>query len=248
MSKIGSTLSRKKVLSRRCLPNHLTANLSKVAVVNTGLPYIFGTLFQWTLLTAVLIGSEVFAQSAVGIGSNFQPQFHFSTNAAEPIIEYTQVHYMLADPDPEPLLRIYGNGRVHLHQPGYMKRSGDYELWLNPKELNDLLISLSQDGILDFDPAVARSHKQQLETRRRVTNGTMFYVSDTTETIINIRLDEYRRNSAYKGVVNMRKRFSWKNLEHDARNYPESELIRRAMAGEQKLRALINRTDMQKLE
>ena len=73
--------------------------------------------------------------------------------ADEPVIEYNLVHGMLAQPDPVPLLRVYGDGRVHVHFPAYMKRAGDYELLLNQVELDELLRQLDDNGIMSFDKA-----------------------------------------------------------------------------------------------
>lgn len=55
-----------------------------------------------------------------------QPVFAFSATSSEPVIEYDVVHHLLAERDPSPLLRIYGNGRVHDHFPAYMRRADDY--------------------------------------------------------------------------------------------------------------------------
>ena len=106
------------------------------------------------------------------------PAFQYSETAAEPVIEYNLVHHMLAEPDPEPLLRIYGNGRVHVHYPAYMTRAGNYELQLSQPELRTLLRALATDGIIDFDPAATRYQRQQLVAQQRAATGTMFYISD----------------------------------------------------------------------
>jgi len=175
------------------------------------------------------------------------PQFQYSTQASTPIIEYNLVHDMIAEPDAEPLLRIYGDGRVHVHVPAYMKNAGDFELQLNRNELDTLVRMLSQDGVIDFDHSSARGNLDRLNAQRRATTGTLWEVSDVTETVIKVNLDRYQRNPASIPVNGMKKRFSWKMLQQDARRYPESAAIQRAAASARILHAVIQHPDLKRM-
>lgn len=175
------------------------------------------------------------------------PQFQFSAASAKPVVEYTLVHQMLAAPDPEPLLRVYGNGRVHVHFPVYMKKAGDYELQLSPAELGSLIRTLARDGVIDFDPAAARNTVQQLEEQRRESGGSLSYISDSTVTVIDIALDRYQSTPSTRAITNLRKKFVWKNLQHEARSYPQSQALRRAASSADKLHAFTNRSDLERI-
>jgi hypothetical protein len=199
------------------------------------------------LTAAFMLAAEVFGQGGGAPANPPQPRFRFATDAVEPIIEYVEVQEMLAAPDPEPLLRVYGDGRVHVHLPVYMKRAGDYELRLPPAELDELIRSLAQDGIIDFDPVAVAQGRQQAIAQQRATEGTLSVISDATETVITVRLDEYQRGPAAAPILKLNKRFAWKNLQQDARRFPQSQAIQRAAAGQQRLRALLVRPDLQKL-
>jgi hypothetical protein len=181
------------------------------------------------------------------VSAGLQPVFHFSATVSEPIIEYNLVHGMLAQPDPAPLLRVYGNGRVHVHFPVYMKKAGDYELFLNQAELNDLLRQLADDGILDFDPAAARQEKRQLESARRAATGEFFYTSDSTDTVIKVRLNQYQRTPMSPRINNFNKQFVWRDLKQDARRYPASGSITRAATATAALDTLCSHPGLQKL-
>lgn len=174
------------------------------------------------------------------------PEFKYSETATEPVIEYNLVHDMLAEPDPEPMLRVYGNGRVHVHYPVYMKKAGDYELQLSKPELDALIRELANDGIIDFDKSKAIGRRKQLEGQQRASTGMLYHVSDDTTTVINIRLEEYQNNKLSKRLINMNKRFTWKNLEHDAKRFHDIAEIRNAAAGTDKIRNLMNRPDLNK--
>ena len=172
------------------------------------------------------------------------PVFKYSETATEPVIEYNLVHDMLAEPDPEPLLRIYGNGRVHAHYPVYMKMAGDYELQLSKPELDTLIRELANDGIIDFDKGKAIGHRKQLEAEQHAATGMLYHISDDTTTVIDIRLDEYQRNESSHSVPNLVKRFTWRNLEHDTRRFPEMTELQQAVSGTEILRGLLSRPDL----
>ncbi len=198
-------------------------------------------------LVSLIVSAGVSAQATGQFNANFQPIFEFSRTSSEPIIEYNLIQHMLAEPDPQPLLLIYGNGKARVHFPRYMKRAGDYELQLSRSELTALLRSLALDGIVEFDQLAARQNKQQLEAQQRSATGLLYSVSDVAETVIRIRLEGYQRGPAFKRITNLERRFSWNNLEHDAKRHPQSEAIRRAAAGAQRLHGFLGRSDLRRI-
>lgn len=205
-----------------------------------GLSNILNNLLQtgvFVLLISLVSPVSVRADTS----STFLPQFQFSATNNQPIITYTLIHKMLANSDPIPMLQVYGDGRVHAHFPEYMKNAGDYQMQLSRPELIALIRSLAQDGVLDFDHRSTSLHKEQMDTQQRSASGTLFHVSDTTETVIDIRLDSYQSSPAAKRITNFSKKFKWKNLEQDAKRYPQIPAITRAAASTQMLHSLFNR-------
>ena len=191
--------------------------------------------------------------SSIAVGENGKPTektypaFKYSETAAEPVIEYNLIHHMLAEPDPEPLLRIYGNGRVHVHYPAYMTRAGNYELQLSQSELRALMRALATDGIIDFDPAATRYQRQQLDAQQQAATGTMFYISDSSDTVIDIRLNEYQKGPGTARVLNLEKRFIWPDLKQDARRFSQLREITNASNAAQRLDSLLHRDDLVKI-
>lgn len=192
-------------------------------------------------LFALLISIVSPASVQADTSGNFLPQFQFSATNNQPVITYTLVHKMLVNSDPIPMLQVYGDGRVHAHFPEYMKNAGDYQMQLSQPELIALIRSLAQDGVLNFDHKSAQLYKAQMDAQQRSTSGTLFHVSDTTETVIDIRLDTYQSNPSARRIDNFSKRFVWKNLEQDAKRYTQSTAITRAAASTQKLHSLLER-------
>ena len=154
---------------------------------------------------------------------------------------------MLAEPDPEPLLRIYGNGRVHVHYPAYMTRAGNYELQLSQPELRTLLRALATDGIIDFDRAATGHQRQQLAAQQRAASGSLIYISDSSDTVIDIRLNEYQKGPGTARVLNLKKRFTWSDLKQDARRFPQLREITNANNAAQRLETLLHRNDLVKI-
>ena len=155
---------------------------------------------------------------------------------------------MLAEQDAEPLLRIYGDGRVHVHIPAYMKKAGDYEIKLSSNELNAVVLSLSRDGVIDFDSNSTRENLRSLNQQRRLATGTLWEVSDVTETVIQVNLDRYQRDPASTPITGLKKRFAWKSLQMDAKRYPESTAIQGAAASARRLHEIIQRPDLKRLD
>ena len=66
----------------------------------------------------------------------------------EPLLELSYQGGMIANPDPTPFVRVYSGGRVLVHYPAYMKKAGDYSLQLGEEELQALLASFANEGVL----------------------------------------------------------------------------------------------------
>lgn len=205
------------------------------------------TRYLYILLLSACMITPAPGQDSIAQLKGLQPVFHFSASSAEPVIEYNLVHGMLASPDPVPLLRIYGDGRAHVHIPAYMKGAGDFELLLKPAELNNLLRQLADNGIVGFDHAAVMQEKHRLEASRRAATGEMFYISDATDTVINIRLEQYQRTQSSPRIVELNEHFSWRNLRQDARRFPASSPITRAAAAANMLNELCTHPGLQRL-
>ena len=210
-------------------------------------PNIFCSLLFVSVFLLLHGASGIAAEEKGKPTERTYPAFKYSETAAEPVIEYNLVHHMLAKPDPVPLLRIYGNGRVHVHYPAYMTRAGNYELQLSQSELRILLRALATDGIIDFDPAATRYQRQQLNAQQRAATGTLFYVSDSSDTVIGIRLNEYQKRPGTARILNLEKRFIWPDLKQDARRFPQLREITNANKAAQRLDTLLHRADLVKI-
>jgi hypothetical protein len=107
-----------------------------------------------------------------------------------------------------------------------MKRSGDYEMQLDEAELIDLLYSLSNNGVMDFDTTKHKA-RRKAEEKSLKAKGRFFAISDTVETTVEIRLDEYQKNKSSKKITDFYKKFNWDNLEQDAKRFKNMGALER---------------------
>ena len=121
-----------------------------------------------TIIPVLMTCLAQLSVSAHGFGAGTTaatlPVFGFKAPASEPVIEYSLRHHMLADHDHVPLLRVYGDGRLLVHRPAYMKNAGDFALQLQQAELAELIRMLADKGILDFD--VTAANEIRCQTRK----------------------------------------------------------------------------------
>ncbi len=174
--------------------------------------------------------------------------FTLPATSSEPIIVYRRNISMLANQDPIPLLQVFADGRVKVHFPEYMKNAGDYEYQLSRAELIALVRGLSSHGVMDFDRQRVQHEKQMHDHKLKQEKGELHYISDSLETVVDIRLQNYQKSATAAKQANFQQRFSWKNLEHDARRYKNNRTIQSAATAIQELDKLLRHQAMRKVK
>ena len=93
-----------------------------------------------TRLASILLASALLAGSAVAQTPSLRdPAVRYSRDPQAIVASFTEVLAEMDDPDPGPSVTVYGDGRVLVHYPHYMKRAGDWELRLSGEELDALI-------------------------------------------------------------------------------------------------------------
>ena len=190
-------------------------------------------------LPAALAAAPAAGQPGASFGFPADPEFL--------LLEYRQTIPMLEESDPEPLLRVYGDGRVRVHQPRYRVDAGDYELVLSPAELRALVRSLIDRGLPGTDTADLARARRALEDRRRAERRELFAISDATITHIVLRLESLQPAPGARSIANLEQRIAWPNLQSDAERFPELPRIADLAAAERDLRALLDRSDLRRV-
>ena len=175
------------------------------------------------------------------------PDLEFPADPNYLVLSFTYIHSMLENPDSTPLMQIYGDGRVHLHYPVYMQRSGDYELELGNLELRQLLLSLAETGAMDFD-AQNVGQLRLLEVERLKQQNIMVHVSDPTEMVIEVHLEFYKPPGTSTQFDNFQKSIRWSNVAQEAELFPEVLELQGLAEAERQLRSILERADLRRVE
>lgn len=179
-----------------------------------------------------------------------QPQFEYSRDADAIIVELSQDIGMLEDADPTPLLRIYGDGRVHVHYPVYMKRAGDYSMQLSEQEMRQLLSLLLGKGLIQFESEPVKKQMKDIDLARKqkkLATGEQVVVNerlDEATTNIRLALESYQDQSAV--MKNVVKEISWHGLLGSVKDYPEVEMIQNLAAAKDVLLTLTKHNNLMK--
>ncbi|MBW2274740.1 MAG: hypothetical protein JRG96_15845 [Deltaproteobacteria bacterium] len=165
------------------------------------------------------------------------------------MLRYVERPGELGGPEAEQSLSVYGDGRVVAQRPRFARRAGSWTTTLGSSELEGLLRSLLERGIVEFDEERVRRDRRDLREQRRLQRGELHHVSDPETVTVELHLDRYR--GAGPGAREQRdlvKRIRWRGLRSDLRRHPELEDLQRLGEVHGDLRALMERPDLRPLD
>ena len=195
-------------------------------------PGILRRLGPGLALTALGHAVAVSAQSPYEVSSS--PDF---------VVLQLSVEAGIRDADDTPRVRVYGDGRVAVHFPAYMRRAGDYELRLPEPALRTLLASAFA-ALSSFDSTAVGSQVLALETAER-NDGLIVDSSDEATTIIEVRFERYGPEGAAGGIGGGVKRVAWTGLANDAGRFRDVAALQDMDGVRRQLLALTDHPDLE---
>jgi len=128
--------------------------------------------------------------------------------------------------DERHVLEIWGDGRIRVQRPSYMKGSREAETHLAPGELDAVVAMLAANGVLDFDTDAVRARATHARTARleqalRDPTVTILDATDPDSTSIEIRFDRTGQEVPGSVLPPAVRRIEWLGLRADARFFPE---------------------------
>ncbi len=199
-------------------------------------------------LGSLCLGSYVLLLAFMNTALAQAPVFEYPRNANYVVIEYTQSHDMIINADPIPMLRIYGDGRVHVHYAAYMKLAGDYEIRLSDADLQQLLNSLEQKGLFSFNRNTILQLKKQSIGKLLADNKPVTVRTDASRSRFKINLSSYQAAASSIPQTAFNKSISWKNLKSDALSHPNVTALQNAAAAELELSQYLVHQDLVKIK
>ena len=191
-------------------------------------------------LTAALFISASAAQAA----PPFEPRILLPADPDAVVISYTEIPDLLANPDRTPRIRVYGDGEVLVHYPVYMKRAGDYRMYLNPGEVRRLLLTVS--GVIGFDAKLAAQARREERLARFNATGIVTERSDEVLERIELKLDGFQ-GSAAASMRPVNERAEWRDIGPDAREFPGLPGMRGVSGARNALLELLEHPDLERL-
>lgn len=204
-------------------------------------------------LIALVVTTVLSAHAGAAPAAAAEPVVEYARDAQTVVLRYTEILGEIGEKDRGPVLTIYGDGRVLVHQPAYMTRAGDYALRLRRGELDRLMRSLAGKGLIDFDETAARAAKRarliaaRQAAQRAPGTATVSYVADDSTTVIEMQLARYVPAGG-RAVTGVHKRIAWDAVRWDAAHHPDITALQGLAAAEQELRALRERPDLTRVQ
>jgi hypothetical protein len=130
-------------------------------------------------------------------------------------------------------VQVFGDGRVEVHRPAYMKRAGDRSLKLSRDELQRLVARVAR-GVVEADHDIIAAEKQ------RRSKGRLWQVSDGARTTLEVSLQHYHRTGG-PVLAPARRGITWRALAADARQFGDIPSLQGLAAARQALMALADR-------
>jgi len=204
------------------------------------------------LVLCVMVGLLLAATADAQAVAGEQPQrasFGYSEDPERLVFRYSERPGALGGPDAERSISVYGDGRVVARRPRFSKRAGSWGTHLSREEMEELLRSLVEPGLVEFDETRARQSRQDLRKQRRLQRGELFEVSDADTVTLELHLDRYRgRGQGARERRNVVKRIRWRGLRSDLRRYPELTDLEGLGAVQGRVHALMERPDLSRLD
>ena len=166
----------------------------------------------------------------------------FDRSGETVVLHYQEVIGALAADEPGPSVEVYGDGRVVVRYPSYMKQAGTHTVQLSAQELDALVERVVNEGLLPFDTDAAAEDLGAARAasagavRRDGSGGVLTHVSDPPTTVIEATLSPQPGQRSSRRVV----RAQWTGLAHDALAHPQIESIRNLARAEEQMRALMH--------
>ena len=108
------------------------------------------------------IGVGVLLVLFLTVGVWGQQSFRYSEASSNVILRYSRTPAELGGSDTSTTVTVYGDGTVVVHYPQFGKRRGDYTKTLIRAELDDLIASIVNKGVVDSIPGPLRKKSRRL--------------------------------------------------------------------------------------
>lgn len=204
-----------------------------------------------TLLAAVSVLLVGASSSGQETEQDFAIEYSGAPDAV--ILEYDVESAAQMTPDTgEPLLRVYGNGRVVVYRPGPDDPSvGHFETQLADTEVAQLLTRLYENGAITYDAKAVHDKLNDARAARAnsARGGPAVFEarSDVDLSIFRIQLESYRESATTATQTDVRKDIRCVDLQHESERHLQITELHGMAIVENELQALANDARLRKV-
>jgi hypothetical protein len=149
----------------------------------------------------------------------------------------------MAEADRIVQVRVLADGQIEVHRPFWMKQPGDWRGRLTRTELTALLDHLLERGFDRVDGERAMEAAEQADAAQR-SAGQDYEASERAFTVIAFDLPQVIRAGRVEAV---KQRFSYVNLQLEARRFPALSELAAAADAQHRLWKLLDHASLQRV-
>jgi hypothetical protein len=194
----------------------------------------------------------VLAPCAIALAAAAAPPIVVPPSGANELVMRLSDGFGEAAGNHEVAIEIYGDGRVVVTRPDFVRGSARAEARVTLAEVQGLLDGMVAHGVFEFDASSAREElkaAQALRAEQARANPLQPILrtwTDPDPTVLEVHAASYSPQGAGGPVeVDAVRVIKWVGLRGDATIYPEVDSLRRLHEAQEELRAVRGRTELQ---
>lgn len=168
-----------------------------------------------------------------------KPVFSYAKDNEAVVLRYSRTPAELEASDASTIVTVYGSGRAVVHYPQFGERKGDYETTLSVSELDELVATLVDNNVMEFDSKAIANRAASAQQDQNL----VFYTADADLSEIEINLSQYTVPG--KAVADAaKKKVSITDLPSMYRRFPSDPALKGLATAERRFIKIIDSDDL----
>ena len=164
-----------------------------------------------------------------------ESKFGYAKDNETIVVHYSRTPGELEALDSSTTVTVYGSGRVVVHYPEFGKRKGDYRTSMSDNELDELVTTLIDNNVMEFNPQTIVDSA----ANARQTQNLVFFIADADVSQFEINLSQYTPpGGATRQSVS--REISISGLQLKYRQFPSDATLKGLATAERQLIRLID--------
>jgi hypothetical protein len=187
----------------------------------------------WRVTSKILIFGLLFSHFSGVVWA--ESKFSYAKDNEAVVVHYSRTPAELEALDSSTIVTVYGSGRVVVHYPEFGTRKGDYKTSMSDSELNELVATLIDNNVMEFDPQTIADRAASIQQ----TQNLVFFIADADVSEFEVNLTQYTPpGGATRQSVT--REISISGLQSKYRQFPSDVALKGLAIAERQLIKLID--------